>query len=134
MDLSFFLPFWWSPASTPTFQGLFVSQLSVLPPPLHLAQPLLRQDSLFCHKLLWQPTVSGLRRHHAEPKLAGRDSEQHLRRLIRPVLVGPSYKGREIEAERLPQKIPNWTEGLKTAFKFCWSYMRPSHWTSKSIL
>lgn len=89
-------PFLRLPASTPTFSGLCVSQLSVLPPPLHLAQPLLRQASLFCHKLLWQPTVSGPRRHHAEPKLAGRDSEQHLRRLIRPKWwFGLSCKGRE---------------------------------------
>lgn len=84
------------PASTPTFSGRCVSQLSVLPPPLHLVQPLLRQASLFCHKLLWQPTVSGPRRHHVEPKLAGRGSEQHLRRLIRPKWwFGLFCKGKE---------------------------------------
>lgn len=71
---------------------LCVAQLSVLPPPLHLAQPLLRQAFLLCPMLLWQPTVSGPGRHRAEPKLAGRDTEQHLRGLIRPKCwVGPLW-------------------------------------------
>lgn len=57
---------------------------SVLPPALHLAQSLLGQASLSCWISLWQPTVSGSRRHCAEPELAGRVTEQHLRGLIRP--------------------------------------------------
>lgn len=77
----FFLPtsalteapsFLWPPASSSSLLELWLS--SVLPPPLHLAQPLRCQASLDCWMSLWQPTVSGPRRHRAEPKPARRDT------------------------------------------------------------